>query len=117
MRIWKPSPIGVFSVKSFCAVVQGSPQSRHAIASYALAWTGLVPPSVKAFCWLAIVARISDAYMLRRGIRSEAILDSSVMCRSVEESANHLFIHCEVAPSVWSHLFRRYGILWFSPVH
>lgn len=65
----------------------------------------MVPPWVEAFCWLVIASRVSTADMLRRGITSDGISDNCVMCRSMEETTNHLFIHCEITSSIWSHLF------------
>lgn len=41
VRIWKPSPFEIFSVKRFCAAVEGF---THSAAAFAIAWMGLAPP-------------------------------------------------------------------------
>lgn len=40
VRIWKPSPFEIFSVKRFCAAVEGF---THSAAAFAIAWMGLAP--------------------------------------------------------------------------
>ena len=52
-RIWKPSISGEFLAKDFYSALEGNHLPR---ASSSLVWMGLVPPRVKAFCWLAIAA-------------------------------------------------------------
>lgn len=104
--IWKPSPTGAFSVKSFCKAVEGRPRSR---ASCALAWVGMVPPLVEAFYWLAVAGRVSMADMLRRrGIMAEGILDMCYVqvCGGDGRPPFHLlqdsFVHLEPpSPSMW----------------
>ncbi|KAG6709852.1 hypothetical protein I3842_06G153600 [Carya illinoinensis] len=33
------------------------------------------------------------------------------------ESVNHLFLHCEVAKTLWNEVFDRMGITWVMPKH
>ena len=49
-RIWKPNPIGIFSVKSFYAALESSIGEVHPIL---VVWKGLVTPRVEVSCWLA----------------------------------------------------------------
>ncbi len=37
------------------------------------------------------------------------------MCRSADESVDHLFLHCQVARELWSFIFRCVGIDWVLP--
>ena len=37
------------------------------------------------------------------------------MCRSADESVDHLFLHCQVAKELWSFIFRCVGINWVLP--
>lgn len=110
--VWKPSPTGAFSVKSFCKVVEGRPRSR---ASCALAWVGMVPPLVEAFYWLAVAGRVSMADMLRRAVLWRRASWTCVMCRFAEETVDRLFIYCEIGSSIWNHQVHRFGISWCSP--
>lgn len=51
LRIWKPCPSGVFSIKSFARCVGVEPDF---MPSSSLVWLGLAPPRMEAFCWLVI---------------------------------------------------------------
>lgn len=81
-HIWKTSPTGDFSVKTFCSTLEENPRPR---ASCALAWARLAPPRVEACCWVAIPGKVSTADMLRSAIRSKGISDTCVMCRLTKE--------------------------------
>lgn len=41
--------------------------------------------------------------------------DICPMCGKVEESIDHLFLHCENAYVLWGHLISRCGIQWCMP--
>ena len=69
---------------------------------------GLAPPRMEAFCWLAIAGKISTTDNLRRrGLLSESISDICCLCRRKRESIDHLFIHCEIALTIWGHFLKR----------
>jgi hypothetical protein len=34
------------------------------------------------------------------------------MCKTGEESIDHLFLHCEVATEMWSALLQLFGVAW-----
>lgn len=90
-------------MKFFCSILE---ESSHGRASCALAWTGLAPPQDEVLCWLVIAGRVSTADMLRRrGLSFEGLSDLCVLCGVAEELADLHFIHCEVASSIWNHLF------------
>jgi len=60
---------------------------------------------VVAFAWKALCNRIAtkDNLVLRNVLPTEAS-NWCVLCNRVEESMRHLFLHCEVARSVWLRL-------------
>lgn len=91
-----------FYTQVFCATLG---ESAHDRVSSALALAGLVPPWVEAFCLLAIAGRVSTIDFLRRGL-NPGISIVCVMCGVTEESTSHLFIHCDIASSIWSRVFR-----------
>lgn len=80
----------------------------------ATVWTGLVPPRVEAFCWLA-VGKISTTDVLRRGLTSDIISDTCRLCGREMESIDHLFIHCGVASSIWRYFLNECGVSWCFP--
>lgn len=65
-------------------------------------WASPAPLKVVAFAWRVFLNRIpsKDNLALRNVLPPEASL-LCVMCDREEESAIHLFLHCEVATSVW----------------
>lgn len=74
-RVWKPKPSDSFSSKSFYKAMESTVLVH---SSCSQVWLGIVPPRVKAFCWLAVTCKISMADNLRRrGFSSEAF---STMC-------------------------------------
>lgn len=95
-RIWKPSISGEFSAKAFYLALEVNQLPK---ASSSLVWLDLAPPQVETFCWLAVVAKISTADNLRRGLNMTNISNICMMCRK-EESVNHLFLHCEIETGV-----------------
>lgn len=81
----------------------------------ATVWTGLVPPRVEAFCWLAVAGKISTTDVLRRGLMSDIISDTFRLCWKEMESIDHLFIHCGVASSIWRYFLNECGVSWCFP--
>ena len=112
-RIWMPCSSGAFSCKSFYKELEGFPSIN---ASASLAWLGLAPPRVEAFMWLALSGKVSTADNLRRrGLTSMAISDICVLCGKVNETVDHLFVHCEFSYSLWCRFLARCGVLWSLP--
>ena len=57
-RIWKPSPFGAFSCRSFYRELE-APLAGRVPASHV--WIGVAPPRMEAFAWLAVSGKISTA--------------------------------------------------------
>ena len=84
------------SAKAFYLALDGALLHR---TPSTLVWLRLVPPRVKAFCWLVVIGKVSTVDNIRRrGFTSNDLLDSCVMCG--KESINYLFHHCEVAATL-----------------
>jgi hypothetical protein len=68
-------------------------------------WKCPAPSTVVAFAWRAILNRVATKLnlVLRHVLRPEDHLWCG-LCNRVEESANHLFLHCQVASVVWRKL-------------
>lgn len=100
-------------MKAFYLALEGNHLPR---ASSSLVWTGVIPPRVKAFCWLAVAAKISTTNNLRRkGLTSSTITDTCVMYHKELEPVNHLLLHCEITAGVWGHFIGRCGVDWCCP--
>ena len=97
--IWKPNSTGLFSTRSFYREIH---PFSEVWSPCALVWTGLAPPRVEAFCWLAVAGKISTAYALRRnGLMSNSISDMCSLRGRELESIDHFFIHCDIASFIW----------------
>ena len=44
-----------------------------------------------------------------------AILDICVLCGKVNETIDHLFVHCKFSNSLWCRFIARCGVLWSLP--
>lgn len=102
--IWNSDSAGLFSSRSFYREIDPFSAVQSPCASI---WMGLVPPRVKAFCWLVVAGNISTADLLRRrGLLLKAISETCCMCRREVMAIDHLFIHCNVSSSIWRHFLK-----------
>ena len=97
-QIGKPSTFGEFSAKAFYSALEGTLPHRDPSS---LVWLGLALPRVEAFCWLVVTGKISIVDKLRRrGLASNNISSTCVICGKEKESAIYLFPHCELVVSI-----------------
>ncbi|XP_021993982.1 uncharacterized protein LOC110890666 [Helianthus annuus] len=110
---WLGDSSGVFSVSSVRRLME---KSAHHGSNFVLEWCKWIPIKCDVFVWRAEMGRIPTVDALRRrGITVGDGLCS--LCRSGEESADHLFISCVVASTLWqkvSHWCRIPPIFAFS---
>ena len=104
---WKLEDSGIFSVSSAYKRLVG-------VVLNEVRWTNeekgvfeklrksSVPSKVVGFAWRAILNRVPTKInlTLRHVLRPEE-QPWCALCNRVEESANHLFLHCHVASAVW----------------
>jgi hypothetical protein len=78
-------------------------------------WKGGVPSKVCAFSWQLLLNRIQtkDNLCRRRIIQHQNI--NCVLCGLVEESALHLFLHCEKTALVWYAIMKWLGLVIIVP--
>jgi hypothetical protein len=70
-------------------------------------WDSKAPLKVVAFSWKLLLDRIPTRRNLaRRNCLSPEVSSRCGLCRLVEESANHLFLHCNVSSVVWERVMR-----------
>ncbi|XP_057760903.1 uncharacterized protein LOC130981324 [Arachis stenosperma] len=115
--MWKFENKGVFSTKSVIQVIQSETLSDE-ITSYSftsLLWKGFVPPRIELFGWFVLVGRVNIKERLTKlGVNIQS--DSTcVLCTKESESAEHLFLQCEVTWQVWCNLVRLFRREWVIP--
>jgi hypothetical protein len=47
--------------------------------------------------------------------RQVIVINKCGMCKSSEETVDHLLLHCEVASTLWDAIFGRFGVAWVMP--
>lgn len=68
------------------------------------------PNRVSFFVWTAAWGRILICDTLMR--RGYSLIGWYCMCRGAGETVDHLLLHCNVASTLWSFIFRSFGIHW-----
>ena len=112
VRLWKPDAKGNFIMKSFYNVLIDS-SNGGGVGLWRRFWDPYIPPRVMVFCWLVRKEKILTRDKLRR--RNHFIVNGCPMRSRDEETAHHLFLHCNLARNVWMILFARFGISWVMP--
>ncbi|KAJ0880486.1 putative reverse transcriptase zinc-binding domain-containing protein [Helianthus annuus] len=98
---WKGDSSGLFSVRSVREVLRES----DPCSSFVLDWCKWVPKKCNMFVWRAEMSRIPTYDALQK--RGIGVGDGMCpLCRSVEESADHLFTSCVVAVVLWQKISR-----------
>lgn len=79
-------------------------------------WKSPVPSKVIAFSWRLFLNRLptKDNLGIRNVLPAE-VSNFCVMCDREEETASHLFIHCERAMGVWNEVMRWFGSYFVTP--
>jgi hypothetical protein len=47
--------------------------------------------------------------------RQVIVINRCDMCKSSDETVDHLLLHCEVASTLWDAIFSRFGVAWVMP--
>ena len=114
--MWLPSKNGVFSVKSITMELAKSLSHLKAtILNPRKIWSGLVPPRIEVFTWLAILGKInSKEKLIRLNIihHEEAIC---VLCKSQIESSDHLLLLCPFSWAIWNWWLCLWNLYWVFP--
>ena len=63
-------------------------------------WCSKIPPRVAFVSWTATLGKILTIENLQ--YKGVAIVDWCYMCKTSEESVNHLLLHCPIAYELWS---------------
>ncbi|XP_022008252.2 uncharacterized protein LOC110907604 [Helianthus annuus] len=99
---WLPDKAGIFSVKSAKQLLETVDNSN---SGFVLQWCKWVPIKCNAFVWRAGLNRIPTIDSLRR--RGIGVGDALCpLCKSVDESVEHLFTSCVIASILWQKVSR-----------
>ena len=107
--VWKSDESGVFSVSSAYECLAKSERGPQQEVFNQL-WKVKTFPNVMLTAWRVLLGRIPTSLSLsRRGV----VLTSTMcaLCKSEEESCQHLFLECKHAWRVWTLCFKWIGIL------
>jgi hypothetical protein len=107
---WVPSKKGVFKVKSYFSSLAGGEGSRFPWKSV---WRTQAPSRAAFFAWPAALGKILTADNLKK--RKIVIVDRCYLCKRDGETVDHLLLHCDVASTLWNHVFSRFGMSWVMP--
>jgi len=109
---WRADKEGVFSVKSCYSLIQNLSSSEGVLnldeeLIFRDLWRSKAPTKVLAFSWTLLLDRIPSKVNLAKR-RSLGLKESKrcVFCDIEDESATHLFLHCDFISKVWSEVMR-----------
>jgi len=120
---WKLEDGGDFTVKSIYKKLEGVASQNEVTGEeekqvFSQLWKSPAPSKVVAFAWKVLLNRIPTKLNLvrRNAIPPNASLNC-VLCHLVEESSNHLFLHCSVSWMIWLHLQRWLDMSFITPAN
>jgi hypothetical protein len=76
-------------------------------------WKVKVLPRMAFFVWTATLGKILTLDNLRE--RNIIVMEWCYMCKTSEESIDHLFLHCMVDTELWSMILQLFGVVWVMP--
>ena len=78
-------------------------------------WNSKVPSKVKAFAQLVALKKVNtnNLLWLRRPFKALS-LNWCILCRSSNETIDHLFLYCPIALGLWQRIFSQAGKEWVS---
>jgi hypothetical protein len=119
--IWVEDGDGTFSVKSCYNLLSRLASNNTGLSRLDCfvinnIWKSSASSKVCAFAWQAILDKIPLRFNLsRRGVIKPLESKDCVFCRKVEETSQHLFLHCNFALGVWYAIFNWLGFAYISP--
>jgi len=110
-KLWKvPSNRDLFTIRSYYSVSVLSDCSHFPWKSV---WRTEVPLRVASFAWSATLNIILIMDNLRK--QHLIVVDMYCMCKTNEESIDHLLLHYEIVGALWDGFFNRFRLSWVMP--
>ena len=107
---WVPSRKGKFDVKSFYNILARKKASHFPWKSI---WHTKAPSIVAFFTWMAVLGKIFTLDNLRKS--NIIVINRCCLCKADGETIDHLFLHYEIALSLWHAIFNRFVLSWVMP--
>ncbi|XP_040371882.1 uncharacterized protein LOC112192237 isoform X2 [Rosa chinensis] len=115
-RRWKLEPTGNFSCKSF-HIFLTSGASDPIFDPAKFIWNVKAPTKVKILGWLVVLGKTNTCDVLQKKRPGSCFSPHwCILCRNHGESADHVFVHCDVTISLWKKLFREARVDWTNPL-
>jgi len=112
--IWQLDPSGQYTVKSAYVALRGNITEGDDCADFEDLWKLRIPSKVAVFVWRLLRDRLPTKVNLRR--RHVEINDLQCpFCRSTEEDAAHIFLHCSKITPIWGESMSWVSILSVFP--
>lgn len=114
--IWLPSKEGSFSVKSITMELAKSfSLLKSTVSNLKKIWSGVVPPRIEVFTWLAILGKINSKEKLMRLNIIPPDEAECVLCNSQIENPDHLLLQCPFSWAIWNWWLSIWGLSWVFP--
>ena len=110
-RIWVGDMSGFFDCKSFFDLLIDSSDDTT-FAPHNMIWKIGIPLKVRIFSWLAAWSKVNTCDLLQSKRPNLAISPSwCILCRSDNESVNHILLHCNFTHYTLSKARSEFGII------
>ncbi|KAK7259217.1 hypothetical protein RIF29_24817 [Crotalaria pallida] len=97
---WRFEERGNYSTKSFTTAVLA--REIETLTSKNV-WRGVAPPRVELLIWLVLAGKINTRSRLKKMKLIHQDNANCPFCNRVEESIEHLFLHCDFSWKLWCH--------------
>lgn len=83
---------------------------------FSFLWKSMAPSKVKLFTWLLVKRKVNtnEAIQMRKPYNSIP-LAWCVLRRRNNETIDHLFLYCDFAAKIWSHMLQEFRLSWAWP--
>ncbi|KAM2004953.1 hypothetical protein FF1_000090 [Malus domestica] len=114
-RRWILEGSGQFTCKSYFSFLRNN-DSVHQFLPSPQIWKAKVPPKVKVLVWLVALRKVNTCDQIQRRMPYTCFSPHwCVLCKSGEESVNHVFLHCPYSIQLWWNLLKEVGAVWVIP--
>ena len=106
---WKLTKTSVFDVRSYYKLLSGPLTD---VFPWECIWWAKVPKRVSFFLWTSARGGILTIDILVK--RGQSLVNRCCLCCCDEESVDHLLLHCKFSHTLWSAVFKVFGIQWVA---
>jgi hypothetical protein len=112
--LWNLETSHVYSVRSAYKLLTTQPPTASVVSVSSL-WNKDIPLKVVLFAWRLFRDRLpTKSNLIRRGVISGDAISCVAGC-GLEESSEHLFLHCNIFGAIWHYTYRWLNVSSVSP--